>query len=272
MYLVKKIPLPLAKGLKACSIKIINKLKFIVAALNNENEILDALQADLESLKKFKASFKEYKESLINSEEYKDLAYYHFVLRHILSYYEAMTDEMPVQIYNEYRMSFDHYMRHMQKNNDGHEKKALNHILRANLDVVKLSCNWIRKNCEKKHRWVPKKALGIISNGEYIKHYTKLQVRAEKLLRNAKENEILLDESNGVDVLNKFFIAFLKHKEWNEYQENNFKNVIYIRLKYYLIMGLPLVISVIIGFFLSRLFDGSYQQLFLLLKSCINRE
>jgi len=274
MYLIKKLPSPLAKGLKTGFLKIINKLKFTVetlnSVLNNETEILEALQADLESLGKFKASFEEYKKLMPDYRQYKDLAYYHFMLRHILSYYEARTDEMPVQIYNEYRMSFDHYMRRMQANNEGHEKKALAHLLRANLDIVKLSCNWLRKNCEKKHRWVPKKALGIISNGEYIKHYTKLQVCAIRSLCEAKESEALLGEDNGADILDKFLISFLKHKEWSEYQENNFENVIYIRLRYYLIIGLPLVISVVIGFFLGKLFEGFYQQLLPLLEKFIS--
>jgi hypothetical protein len=270
MHLIKKLPLPLAKGLKVSFLKIINKLKTTVetlnSVLNKETEILEALQADLESLETFKSAFEEYKKLTPNYQQYKDLAYYHFMLRHILSYYEARTDEMPVQIYNEYRMSFDHYMRRMQATDDGHEKKALDHLLRANLDIVKLSCNWLRKNCEKKHRWVPKKALGIISNGEYIKHYTKLQVRATRSLCEAKEKESLLGEGNGADILDKFLISFLKHKEWSEYQESNFENVIYIRLRYYLIIGLPLAISVAIGFFLGKLFEEFYQQLLPFLK------
>jgi hypothetical protein len=266
MFFVKKLPLFIIRGLKNYSLKKIDKLKSRVAELNSVlsgRDVIKAVQSDLESLESFKTSFKDYKTQNLTSdyEQYKELAYYHFMLRHILAYYEARVDVAPVQIYNEYRMAFDHYMRRVEMNNEGHEKKALAHLLRANLDIIKLGCYWLKEYCEKKHRWMPKKALGIISNGEYIKTYTKLQVCAEGLFREAKEKEVLIDESDNMDILDKFLVAFLKYKEWNEYQENNLENVMFINMKYYLIVGFPLmftaVMGAIIGFILSRLLENS---------------
>jgi len=265
MFFAKKLPLFIIRGLKNYSLKKIDKLKSRVEKLNlvlSGRDVIEAVQSDLKSLESFKISFKEYKaQNLISdNEQYKELAYYHFMLRHILAYYEARIDVAPVQIYNEYRMAFDHYMRRIEMNNEGHEKKALAHLLRANLDIIKLGCYWLKEYCEKKHRWIPKKAFGLISNGEYIKTYTKLQVCAEGLIREAKEKEVLIDESVNIDILDKFLLAFLKHKEWNEYQENNLENIMFINMKYYLIAGFSLmfttVIGAIIGFFLSRLLEN----------------
>jgi hypothetical protein len=54
-------------------------------------------------------------------------------------------------------------------------------LRRAVLDIVKLNCAGLRNEIDKRHGAIPKKAFGLISNGDHIKK----QNEAENLLNAA---------------------------------------------------------------------------------------
>jgi len=221
---------------------IIFKLdKFIAKkGWDKPNAVVEALLIAFESIDAFKCEFDKYMQTVLRVkpeyEKYKELLYYNFSLRYFVAYYESRFDTIPLQVYNEYRMAYDHFMRFFidEGDADSNWDKALSHTRRGVLDILKLNCFWLQEFISKRHTSIPKKALDFISNGEYIKNYSKLQTNAEVALWEAKRKEIEIssDPEKNIETVGYFIKAFLAHLNWDEYQHKNMGNTAFITAKY----------------------------------------
>jgi hypothetical protein len=195
---------------------------------NSLNSVEKMLSVAFESTDTFESEFNKYMDAVLQIkpefEKHKELLYYNFSLRYFVAYYESRFDTIPLQVYNEYRMAFDHFMRSFidEKSNKDWDK-ALGHTRRGVLDILKLNCFWLRESILQQQRFIPNKAHDITSDGNYIKEYSELQVSAEFALWEAKrkESEICSDSEKNLEVVNNFIKAFLAHMRWDEYWRKN---------------------------------------------------
>jgi len=200
---------------------------------------------------------KEYSENSSFSKSEKEIPYYYFIVKHFIAEHESRFGTIPIQIHNEHRMTLDHLVRAKKDNYEGNTKSAIGHLRRAVLDIIKLNCAGLRKEIDKRQNAIPKKALGLISNGDYIKDYMKKQNEAENLLNEARceDHKIGNDIEINEGVVNLFVKAYVAHYEWRKFQDENMGNALFIKTKYYAITGLPLLISFLVGFAVNFIYD-----------------
>jgi len=202
------------------------------------------------------------------SEQEKELVYYYFLVKHLIAEQEGRSVEIPLQVFSEHRMALDHFIRAKisddEKNIISNTDKAIGHIRRALLDIIKLNCSVFKMEIEKKHETVPKKSLGLISNGEYIKEFINMQQQAETLLNEARCEEYSLgnEVKENIKVVDLFINAFLAHREWHKFQANNMGNALYICSRYYVIKGWPLVVTSIVSFVVGYASNYAYDHSF----------
>jgi len=223
----------------------------------NSSTVVETLSAVFESTDAFKNEFDKYMHTVLqvkpDYEKYRELLYYNFSLRYFIAYYESRFDTIPLQVYNEYRMAYDHFMRFFidEKDAENNWDKALSHTRRGVLDILKLNCFWLQEFISQRHRCVPKKALDFISNGEYVKIYSKLHAAAEVALWEAKRKEIEIssDSEKNIETVGYFIKAFLAYLRWDEHQHKNMGNTAFIAAKYrikiaFRFMGIAAILKV----------------------------
>jgi len=200
---------------------------------------------------------REYSEKSSFKETEKEIPYYYFMVKHFIAEHESRFGTIPIQIHNEHRMTLDHIVRSGVSDCIGNMNKAIGHLRRALLDIIKLNCAGLRKEIDKRHNAIPKKALGLISNGDYIKNFIEKQNEAEDSLNEARceDHKIGNDIDANIEIVNLFIKAYIAHYEWYKYQYKNMGNALMIKTKYYVIAGYPLLISFVIGFVVNLIYD-----------------
>jgi len=221
--------------------------------------VKEALFRAFKSTEEFEKEFNKYMDDILNinpeHETYRELLYYNFSLRYFIAYYEARFDKIPLQVYNEYRMAFDHFMRSfIDKTERNDRDKALSHTRRGVLDILKLNCFWLQETILQQHKSVPKKVFGFAS--EYIKTYSELQILAESALWEAKRKEVEIcdDKDKNIEIVKNFITAFLAYLRWDEYQRENTGKIAkstaeYIAIFAFRIAGLSAIITLAIDKF-----------------------
>jgi hypothetical protein len=133
----------------------------------------------------------------------------------------------------------------------------IGHLRRALLDIVKLNCAGLRTEIDKRQATIPKKALGLISNGDYIKDYINMQNEAENLLNRARSEDYKIGNVIEINenVVNLFVEAYVAHCNWYKFQAKNMGNALCIKTKYYILIGFPLIISFLLGLLINFIYD-----------------
>ena len=209
--------------------------------------------------------------------EDREIPYYYYLLKSLVAQHEARFGTVSIQVFNEHRMALDHFIRANEIDADHKEqvKSAIGHLRRGVLDVTKLNCEGLRAMIFKRHRVVPPKALGLISNGEYIKKFTEKQVIAENELVNARTNDGKIGSNidKDEDIINNYIRAYIAHLDWYNYQSENLGNALFIRARYYLAAGWPFLIALavaIIGSIVSdtarRVFSEGWNSVLSIIK------
>jgi len=200
---------------------------------------------------------KKYSEKSSFPEAEKEIPYYYFILKNFIAEHESRFGTIPIQIHNEHRMTLDHLIRAKANNYEGHTNNAIGHLRRALLDIAKLNCAGLRKKIDKRQATIPKKALGLISNGDYIKGYIKMQNEAENLLNKARSEDHKIGNVVEIneDIVNLFVEAYVAHCAWYKFQAENMGNALFIKAKYYILIGFPLVISFLLGLTVNFIYD-----------------
>lgn len=131
-------------------------------------------------------------------EEFGHLVELYYIARYFVALFEARNHEIPLQVWNEYRNTLDHFFRHLTNTSDNSEKDSetvnhldamKNHLTRAVLDIIKINCHesdkWLHNelNCHEKQ------ALLLIDNGLFLTSINKQIQKAKTLFIEAKVND-----------------------------------------------------------------------------------
>jgi len=225
--------------------------------MQNVKEAKKALDMLFSSPKILTEKAKEYAEKSSFPEPEKEIPYYYFIVKNFIAEHESRFGTIPIQIHNEHRMTLDHLVRAKATDYEGHTKNAIGHLRRALLDIAKLNCAGLRKEIDKRQATIPKKALGLISNGDYIKGYINMQNEAENLLNKARSEDHKIGNVAEIneDIVNLFVEAYVAHCAWYKFQAENMGNALFIKTKYYIFTGLPLIISFLLGLMINFIYD-----------------
>lgn len=187
--------------------------------------------------------------------EFKDAAYLYFLTKQAMSLYEAQLNYLPLQVYNEMRNALDHYMRAIVRtpspdaDHNGrrqkHITKMTEHLQRALLDVIKLTCGSMVEKIDRTHKQIGEGALSLAMDGEYIKLITQHQMNAELCLVEAKMLEHQLGNGAEKDVRLAYLKALSAHVIAYKYFQNCLGRLRWGRAKYLAFKGTTLTMAVL---------------------------
>jgi len=191
-------------------------------------------------------------ENLAFEPDHRDFIYYHYLTKYYTAVFESYFGTIPpIQVFNESRMALDHLVRAREKEEDRAENigKATDHALRALLDLLKLNCVGLKEKIQKEHNRYPSNALGLVSDGDYIKRFAELRNNAEKCMFEAKFSDYNLEVSGckKKEVANKFIHAFDAHNEWLQFQHEYRGKIIVGCTKYHILRAGSFLFVIISG-------------------------
>lgn len=131
--------------------------------------------------------------------QFYDIARLYFIARYLVSLYEIRVGKLPLQVWNEYRMAFDHFMRHITSADitqdiytnlvpGGDLAKMRGHLQRAIFDICKFLSLGADEEIERQiNRW----GMNILtrvkcSDQSFLNKLFSAREQAEKLLLVAK--------------------------------------------------------------------------------------
>jgi len=170
---------------------------------------------------------------LAEDQEYKSIARMYLLLKQVSSVYEAESQVLPIQVFNEMRSALDHFVRSIIKiegaDNRGQQLSRMKgHVFRATLDSIKLACEFYNKTIKVRHQRFKPKVLGMVDSGEYIKKVTHLQTLSHASYREARIKDLHIDgDTSDVAVLNQYLEALLLHKKAYDYQAENYHKIVW---------------------------------------------
>ena len=106
-------------------------------------------------------------------EEFRRSAYLYYIARLMVALYEALLSKLPIQVWNEYRNSMDHFMRYITNptdENKDHLSKMEGHIQRAVLDVCKYFCIGMKEKTDSTIRKDGMECLRLVDNGSFYEN------------------------------------------------------------------------------------------------------
>jgi hypothetical protein len=165
-----------------------------------------------------------------NSESaYKNSVYLYFIARYFVLNYEAKFGEIPIQVWNEYRNTLDHFFRHITQKDTNHVPKMEGHLQRAALDIIKIFCHHAQdllKDMPKQYR---QEVLLLVDNGIFINKINNDRKYAEDLFVQAKMEDSRLgdDAQNNKNVLKSYLdavFAFDQAYNYFEDKKNDIEN------------------------------------------------
>ena len=152
----------------------------------------------------------------------------YYIARYFVVVFEARNKQVPIQVWNEFRNSLDHLMRHFANEDeyvkkDGSQKKAMEkHILRASLDIMKFVCladqDWIEAFFKKYERSV----LELVDNNSFAEDITTREVGCTRALEFAKTSDSDFgddDQTNEVILGNYIDAVMLYENLRNDIEE-----------------------------------------------------
>lgn len=139
--------------------------------------------------------------------------YLYFISRYLVVVYEARFAAIPMQVWNEYRNAFDHYVRSITKLEDDvtdNMKKLEGHIQRAVLDMCKLLCHRGLDALKAEEKAEKREALRFVDNGRFFPVWQEEFAIAEKKFEAAKIHDLSLgaDAKNNCSVLSSYLDAY----------------------------------------------------------------
>jgi len=209
---------------------------------------------------------KKHSENSVFEQKERDFVYYHYLMKYYTAVYESYFGIVPpIQIFNEHRMSLDHIIRAKEKDTVENMGKATDHALRGLLDILKLNCAGLREKIQKEHKKYPPKALGLVSDGDYIKKFAELQNKAEDYMFEAKLGDYNLEESGcrKIEVANKFIYAFDAHDEWLQFQQGYWGKIIAGYAKYRMLSSGSFLFVIITGVIAGVIACYIYSKLYM---------
>jgi hypothetical protein len=154
----------------------------------------------------------------VSSPVFRSSVFLYYIARYLVAVYEARCQELPIQVWNEYRNALDHFMRHVaaggnEAQDDAHHLHRMEgHIQRAVLDVTKILC--VKSHDAITHEieaWGPN-ILDAIDGGSFRADIRRSLMEATDLLEEAKTNDAQLGHDAWVNrfVIERFLDSFFK--------------------------------------------------------------
>lgn len=162
------------------------------------------MSEEQKQLKLFQSKEELFKEAENNislaPEGLKNAIKFYYVSRYFVAIYESRYQEVPIQVWNEYRNALDHFFRHLTAGGNlesledvtTHPKKMEGHLQRAALDVLKIFSHKSHDSVltlKKEHN---PKILKLVDNGLFIKNLNDEIHRATSLFELAKVSDSCL--------------------------------------------------------------------------------
>lgn len=129
--------------------------------------------------------------------EYQNITKLYFCARYLVVVYEVAFAAIPVQVWNEYRNAFDHFIRGVTSTGiraAGHTKKIAGHVQRAVLDISKLLCHDTLQLLEKQIASMSHEALSLVDNGDFKHELDDALENAQNKFIKAKHTDINLGD------------------------------------------------------------------------------
>lgn len=149
--------------------------------------------------------------------EFKVSIKLYYIARYFVAIYESRYQEIPIQVWNEYRNALDHLFRHLTAGGkigspddaSKHLKKMEGHIQRAALDILKIFSHKSHESISSLKASHDPKILRLVDNGKFLQSLNKKFQQAQNLFELAKVNDLDLgDDSNkNADVLERYLDA-----------------------------------------------------------------
>lgn len=193
----------------------------------------------------------------VRKHEYKDAVRIYFMMKRAVAIAEAFDKKASVQLSNEMRNAFDHFVRSLivygtpaENTEKKHVDRMIGHLQRGILDAIKLSVASLDEQVSEHHKALGHKALGLVDNGRYIIEIAKLQSEARRVYVHAREQEFNLGtEAGDEDVVKHYLVALVATKAmYDHYVENSgnmawakHKTVVYVSLGFLSLFVIELV-------------------------------
>lgn len=138
--------------------------------------------------------------------------YLYFIARYLVVVYEVSFGQIPIQVWNEYRNAFDHYIRHITKcssDTTDHVKKIEGHIQRAVLDISKVFCHDTADMLNSAVALLHKPSLILIDNGTFLSNLETRFDNAKDSFTKAKVLDLTLgdDAKHNSNIISMYLDA-----------------------------------------------------------------
>ncbi|MDX9902348.1 MAG: hypothetical protein RBT22_12750 [Aliarcobacter sp.] len=172
--------------------------------------------------------------SVIKNTNYKESIYLYFIARYFVSLYEAKFGTIPIQVWNEYRNSLDHFFRDLTNPDNNHLKKMSGHLQRAVLDILKLYCHSIQEEVKKLKNDIKPEILRLVDNGDFSK---KLDIdinKSNELFATAKIKDSSLgdDSHTNKEIIGNYLDAVYSFDTTHSYINEKFQDIDYAKYNY----------------------------------------
>jgi hypothetical protein len=184
-------------------------------------------------------------------QQYKESVRIYFLLKEASALFEAESKTLPTQVFNEMRNALDHFMRSLvvanPKSKEGNIKQVENHIQRGFLDISKLICAYYDEATKGRHDRISEQVLGNITNGDYIKEFTRLQTTAHSKFTEAKVIDYKLGTDGQGNVREAYIDAVIAHRNLYKYQADNYGNLKFARARWFGMRSLTAIVLFVLG-------------------------
>lgn len=141
----------------------------------------------------------------------------YYISRYFVAIYECRYQQVPLQVWNEYRNALDHFFRHLTAGGEvkslgdanGHIKKMEGHLQRAVLDILKLFSHKTHDSIKTLKEEHGQHILKLVDNGAFIQTINDELQKASRDFEFAKVSDLKLgnDSVSNADVLEIYLDA-----------------------------------------------------------------
>lgn len=144
--------------------------------------------------------------------EFAQTVYLYYIARYLVVVYEVSYGQIPIQVWNEHRNAFDHYIRHIAKlstDATDHCRKIEGHIQRAVLDISKIYCHDTEDMLNSSVAVLHKPSLALVDNGTFLDTVQSAFDLAKDAFIKAKTLDIALgdDARHNSAIISKYLDA-----------------------------------------------------------------
>lgn len=229
-----------------------------------KNSLGDPSDNISERVKKFKSRPEAISKSILpNDEELSKVIYLYSIARAVIAILEARIHRLPLQVYNEMRNAFDHYLQAIIVTKDSkneqleYRKEQIlymeKHIQRALLDVIKVLCAEIYLNIKNRRKELHTKSLALVNDGKFIGELENKILAAEEAMIHAKTTEYLgrfkakeSGESPSNDVCDSFLRVMILHLDLDDFFREKTQDIYWGVAKFIALNTKTIAVSLII--------------------------